>query len=487
MIVRAAIDPNFASWRARARELLRADVPPAQVLWIDGGQEALFDRLNMSPETCPDSHAPAPRVPAELLALAEIAAYHRDPERWALLYRVLHRLVRGEPELLARVTDPDVVALRSRVQAVRRDEHKMHAFVRFRRTEGPDGEHFIAWHRPDHLIVPLAAPFFARRFASMRWSIVTPDASAHWDGFALRFGPGAPRHTAPAPDELEDLFRTYYRNIFNPARLNLRAMRAEMPRKHWATLPEADIIGELTREAPQRTQAMLDAPDSAAAAWLPAIRTLPVLREAAAGCKACGLCEAATRTVFGEGPASARLMLVGEQPGDEEDRNGRPFTGPAGQLLDRLLVEAGIDRAQVYLTNAVKHFKWTPSGKRRIHARPHASEVQACRAWLDAEIAAVRPTVIVCLGSTAARSFVGPRYNAARGRGKLQRTPWAPVWLATYHPSAALRSLTPADRERALSGLRDDLRLAAEQLQLHASLGAAPVGPPAPATASAGG
>ena len=475
MIVRAAIEPTFASWRARARELLRADVPPAQILWIDGGQEALFD---MSSGTCPDGQAPTPRVPAELLTLAELAAHHRDPERWALLYRVLHRLVRGEPELLARVTDPDVVALRARVQAVRRDEHKMHAFVRFRRTEGPDGEHFIAWHRPDHPILPLAAPFFARRFASMRWSIVTPDASAHWDRQTLSFGPGAPQHTAPKPDELEDLFRTYYRNIFNPARLNLRAMRAEMPRKHWASLPEADIIAELTREAPQRTQAMLEAPSSAAAAWLPAVRTLPVLRDAAASCKACRICEAATRTVFGEGPAHARLMLVGEQPGDDEDRSGRPFTGPAGQLLDRLLREAGIDRAQVYLTNAVKHFKWTPRGERRIHARPHASEVQACRAWLDAEIAAVRPTVIVCLGSTAARSFLGPRYNAARGRGKPQRTPWAPVWLATYHPSAALRSLTPADRQRALAGLRDDLRLATEQLRLHTSLGSLGGRPP---------
>ena len=465
MIVRAAIDPTFTAWRTRARELLRADISPADVLWTDGAQEALFD---MSPATCPESQAPAPRVPAEFVALAEIAAYHGDPGRWSLLYRVLHRLAHGEPELLARVTEPDVVALRSRVQAVRRDEHKMHAFVRFRRTEGPDGEHFIAWHRPDHPILPLAAPFFARRFATMRWSILTPDASAHWDGHTLTFGPGAPRHSAPAPDELEDLFRTYYRNIFNPARLNLRAMRAEMPRKHWATLPEASIIAELTREAPQRTQAMIDAQASAAAAYLPATRTLPVLRDAASACRACDICKNATQTVFGEGPASARLMLVGEQPGDEEDRSGRPFIGPAGQLLDGLLTETGIDRTQVYVTNAVKHFKWTPGGKRRLHARPLAGEVQACRAWLDAEIEVVRPTVIVCLGSTAARSFLGPRFNATRSRGQVHRTPWAPAWLATYHPSAALRSLTPADRERALTGLRDDLRLAAAQLQLHA-------------------
>ena len=467
MIVRAAIAPTFAAWRARARTLLQQDIAPERVLWTDGGQEALFD---VAPETCANGQAIA-RVPAELLALAELAAHHRDPERWALLYRVLYRLVRGEPELLARASDPDVVALRARVAAVRRDEHKMHAFVRFRRSEGPAGEHFIAWHRPDHRIVPLAAPFFARRFAAMRWSIVTPDASAHWDTAELTYGPGAPRHTTPGPDELEDLFRTYYRHIFNPARLNLRAMRAEMPQKHWATLPEAGIIAELTREAPQRTRGMLAAPVSAAASFVPASRSLPVLRAAAAGCRACEIAGCATQTVFGEGPASARLMLVGEQPGDAEDRGGRPFIGPAGQLLDRLLVEVGIDRSQVYVTNAVKHFKWTPGGKRRLHARPLAGEVQACRAWLDAEIEAVRPTVIVCLGSTAARSFLGPRFNAVRGRGTLQRTPWAPVWLATYHPSAALRSLSADGRERALAGLREDLRLAAQQLQV----------PPAPA------
>ncbi len=467
-VVRAAIEPSFAAWRARARELLRADVAPSRVLWLDGAQEALF---GASVETCPEGQAPAIRVTGEFVALAELAAYHRDPGRWELMYRVLYRLAREDGELLARVTDPDVALLRARVQAVRRDEHKMHAFVRFRRTEGPDGEHFVAWHRPDHYIVPLAAPFFARRFAAMRWTILTPEASASWDGQALRFGPGAPRSSAPGPDELEDLFRTYYRSVFNPARLNLRAMRAEMPRKHWATLPEAGLIAELTREAPERTAAMLAANSSASATWVPASRSLPVLRAAAAGCRACGICEAATRTVFGEGPADARLMLVGEQPGDEEDLGGRPFIGPAGQLLDRLLGEAGIDRGQTYVTNAVKHFKWTPRGKRRLHQRPLAGEVQACRGWLDAEIEAVRPAVIVCLGSTAARSFLGPRYNAMRGRGRVQQTPWAPAWLATYHPSAALRAGSPADRERALAGLRADLALAAAQLQVHAPAG----------------
>lgn len=453
------IAPTFESWRAAARDLFARDVEPAAVTWIDDGQAGLFA---MSGGT---AAAPSPlRVPPEFLALAELASYHRDPARWSLLYRLLHRLGRGEPDLLARPVDPDVTRLRALVAAVRRDEHKMHAFVRFRRVVHDGDEHFVAWHRPDHLIVPLAAPFFARRFAAMRWTILTPDASAGWDGEHLHFGPGAPRSAAPAGDDLDDLFLTYYRSVFNPARLNLRAMRAEMPRKHWASLPEAGAIAELVREAPTRTAAMLAAPTSASALVVPASRALPVLREAAAGCRACELATCG-RTVFGEGPASARLMLVGEQPGDVEDREGRPFVGPAGQLLDELLGNAGLARDQLYVTNAVKHFKHTLQGKRRIHATPNRAEVTACRAWLDAEIEAVRPGVIVCLGSTAARSFLGPRFNVHRGRGRVHTTPWAPSWLATLHPAAVLRTSDPVARGRALADLQDDLRLAARELR----------------------
>jgi len=460
-VISRAIDPTFASWRAAARDLLARDVAPADVTWIDDTQAGLWN-MSEAPAETPRREA---RVPAEFVALAELAALHRDPDRWALLYRLLHRLTRGEPDLLARATDPDVAALRARVAAVRRDEHKMHAFVRFRRVVDDGREHFVAWHRPDHHIVPLAAPFFARRFAAMAWTILTPDASATWDGEHLHFGPGAPRSAAPAGDELDDLFLTYYRSIFNPARLNLRAMRAEMPRKHWASLPESTTIAELVRAAPARTDAMLAAPASAAAPLVPASRQLAVLRDAAATCRACPLGGCATRTVFGEGPQDARLMLVGEQPGDLEDREGRPFVGPAGQLLDDLLRAAGLDRDQLYVTNAVKHFKHELRGQRRIHVRPNPAEVSACRAWLTAEIAAVRPAVIVCLGSTAARSFLGPRFNATRDRGRVHATPWAPAWLATLHPAAVLRTSDDVARGRALTALQDDLRLAAAELQ----------------------
>jgi probable DNA metabolism protein len=462
-LITQTIAPTFAAWRATARSLLARDVDPAAITWIDDAQSGLWTMSEAPASITPAS--PAPRVPPEFLALAELAAHHRDPARWSLLYRLLHRLTHGEPDLLARAVDPDVTSLRARVAAVRRDEHKMHAFVRFRRVVHAGDEHFVAWHRPDHRIVPLAAPFFARRFANMRWTILTPDASASWDGEHLHFGPGAPRSAAPAGDDLDDLFLTYYRSTFNPARLNLRAMRAEMPRKHWASLPEAGAIAELVREAPARTAAMLVTPASASAAFVPAARQLPVLRDAAAACRACDLAACATRTVFGEGPQHARLMLVGEQPGEHEDLEGRPFLGPAGRLLDDLLAGADLDRRAIYVTNAVKHFKHTRKGTRRIHARPSPAEVTACRAWLDAEIEAVRPAVIVCLGSTAARSFLGPRFNAARGRGRVFATPWAPAWLATLHPAAVLRTTDDVARGRALAHLQADLRLAAAELR----------------------
>src|SRR5581483_9792584 len=168
--------------------------------------------------------------------------------------------------------------------------------------------------------------------------------------------------------------------------------------------------------------------------------SLPALREASKGCRGCDLFERGTQTVFGEGTSEAEVMLVGEQPGDYEDRQGRPFVGPAGQLLDRALTEAGIDRQKVYVTNAVKHFKWEPRGKRRIHQKPNAREIQACKPWLEAEISTVRPRVIVALGATAAQSLFGNQFRVSRQRGQLISSPLAPSALATVHPSSILRA-----------------------------------------------
>ena len=202
-----------------------------------------------------------------------------------------------------------------------------------------------------------------------------------------------------------------------------------------------------------------------AADFLPSRLTLTALREAAQGCRGCPLWRTATQTVFGEGRRTARLLLVGEQPGDREDLEGRPFVGPAGRLLDEALEEAGIDRADAYLTNAVKHFKWTPRGKRRIHQKPNAAEIAACRPWLEAEIAVMKPRVLVCLGATAAQALLGRGVRVTQDRGRPLQSELAPVAFATVHPSSILRAPDATARRRERDLFVGDLRVAGAALR----------------------
>ena len=197
---------------------------------------------------------------------------------------------------------------------------------------------------------------------------------------------------------------------------------------------------------------------------MPERPTLPRLRKAAADCRGCALWENATQTVFGEGPAPAELMLVGEQPGDQEDQQGHPFVGPAGRVLDEALELAGIDRQRVYTTNAVKHFKWEARGKRRIHAKPTWSEQMACKPWLEAELEVVRPRVLVCLGATAAQSLLGKQFRVTKERGRWLESDLAEYVTATIHPSAVLRQRDSDSRHRELAGLVADLKLVASVL-----------------------
>jgi uracil-DNA glycosylase len=199
-----------------------------------------------------------------------------------------------------------------------------------------------------------------------------------------------------------------------------------------------------------------------AAALIPPNPTLRKVAEAAKGCRACDLWKSGTQTVFGEGRAKAELMLVGEQPGDQEDLAGRPFVGPAGKLLDRALEEAGIDRELAYVTNVVKHFKWQPRGKRRIHQKPNAAEIAACRPWLDSELAIIKPEVLVCLGATAAQALLGRQFRVSRDRGVPVESDLAPVVMATVHPSSILRS---ENREEETALLVEDLRRVAKALR----------------------
>jgi uracil-DNA glycosylase len=201
--------------------------------------------------------------------------------------------------------------------------------------------------------------------------------------------------------------------------------------------------------------------DETAAPLVPARPSLPKLRDAASGCKACPLWKTGTQTVFGEGAAKAEVMFVGEQPGDQEDKAGRPFVGPAGKLFDRALEEAGIDRSAVYVTNAVKHFKWQARGKRRIHQKPNWSEIAACRPWLDAELAVVKPSVLVALGATAAQALLGRQFRVTKMRGRPVESKLAAVVIATVHPSAILRS---DNREAEFEAFVDDLKVVGAEL-----------------------
>jgi DNA polymerase len=203
-----------------------------------------------------------------------------------------------------------------------------------------------------------------------------------------------------------------------------------------------------------------------AAPFVPNTTSVRALTAAAHGCRGCDLYKTATQVVFGAGPRAARVMFVGEQPGDQEDRQGEPFVGPAGALLDKALADAGIPRDQVYVTNAVKHFKWEPRGKRRIHKKPRVSEVKACRPWLEAELRAVKPTVLVCLGATAAQSVMGSQFKLMQQRGAVLTSPLAERVVATIHPSAVLRAPDSAGRAEAYRTLVDDLKVVARALAI---------------------
>ena len=507
----AVVEPTaaFDQFRQRARALLAAGVPPgaAQGTWggcVDGARRGAADlfaadsSVTVHPSAVGGGSSPA--VPRSFIALARRVVLHSAPGRFDALYALLWRLVH-EPGLRHDPLDVDLLRLRQMARAVQRDAYKMRAFVRFRPVQdhgatdvtepAQDVTLHVAWFEPEHDVLEAVAPWFARRFAGMRWAILTPRRSVRWSPGhqRLHFGHGAERAQAPAADAGEALWLTYYRHIFNPARLNLPLMRQHMPRKYWANLPEAAAIADLAAEANERTAGMLAqaahqsdgatslqnqellAPDEQALAPVftpetravaatikatpitfvarpppPAPATLGGLHAAVQACAACPLSACATQAVNGAGPLRARLMLVGEQPGDQEDLAGRPFVGPAGQLLNQALAQAGLDRGELFLTNAVRHFKHELRGKRRIHKTPGQREAAACRPWLLQEIELVQPIALLALGAIAARALLGPGVTLAEARGRWWPGPGGRPALVTWHPAALLR--LPPERKR---------------------------------------
>lgn len=441
---------DFAFWREKARVLVQCGVPPERVAWGEpGGSGDLFSGGGeawplLSPDG-PPPDAPQPRASKRFLQLAKNAALHSDTERFALLYRLLWRHQTAS-RIMEDKTDDDVRRIEELDKNVRRDSHKMHAFVRFRLIEvNGQEDHYIAWFEPDHHIVRANAGFFKRRFANMKWSILTPRGCLHWHGETMREGPPAERSDAPSGDPTEDLWRKYYASTFNPSRLKVGAMMSEMPKKYWKNLPEASLIPELIAGAQARERAMVTAGERADEARPD---TLATISKGIAACQRCPIGGLDNHAVMGEGPLGAVLMIVGEQPGDQEDVAGRPFVGPAGQLLDVHLQQAGIDRTAAYVTNTVKHFKYVMRGKHRLHQSPTAKEIDICRWWIESERALVKPKLVLALGASAARGILGKTVSISRARGRPHvLDDGSELWI-TAHPSYLLRLEGEAQEEQ---------------------------------------
>lgn len=483
-------DGGFEAWRAEARLALAQGIAPDALEWVvsDGEQIDLFGAEAMAlppPEVTVANAAPpaAGNVTKTGLALLRSILRYRDPVRFSLAYRLLWRM-QTEASLTAIATDPDIREAARMEHQIRRDMHKMRAFLRFSEAEGSQEgrRRFIAWFEPEHFILESVAPFFAERFSDMDWLILTPIGSILFEGRKLSCT-GTPCEKPDLQDDVETLWHRYYQSIFNPARIKTKAMRSEMPVKYWKNLPETRLIPQMLANAESRVAAMVALQNDGTAPgfherhqaeWArrsEAVREeqagldgLPALAHALSACQRCTLCRHATQVVPGQGPAAASLMLIGEQPGDQEDLQGRPFVGPAGQVLDRVLGQVGIARHEVYLTNAVKHFKFISKGRRRIHQTPDRTEIVACSPWLEQEIAIVKPRLVVTLGATALQAFEGRVTRLGATRGRVRQDHGRPATLATIHPSYLLRLPDP---QRALEEERrfvEELTMAKEWL-----------------------
>ncbi|MCE9670249.1 DUF4130 domain-containing protein [Myxococcus stipitatus] len=372
--VRVCVEPELVSFQEVARGLLARQAPPEWVCFEEASPRRSGRRRDGGA-----GWLAAPVVPRDFLALAEKVLCHTAPERWDLLYRVLWRLTHGERGLLSRDADLEVRRLRGLERDVRREMREVVTRVRFRRVVAHGLETYVAWHEPEHRVVRLVARFLVRRFSTLRWSLLTPAASAHWDLDRLTFGPGA------APDAV---------------------------------------------------------PGGARA---------PARREPLSECGRCPLHGGATRGVRGEGPPGAAVMLVGDAPGVDDDRLGRPFIGQEGRLLEEVLSRAGLRRAELYLTYVVKHF---------VGAEPRAAEVAACRPWWEEEVAAVRPRIIITLGDAATRALQGNGFHSRLNRGQVLPSPWAEATLATLHPLEVLSRTEPRERAELRIHLEADVRAA---------------------------
>lgn len=474
-VVRIAAVDDPAALLEALRRVLQQGLRPDEVHWDDAAQSQGSLLQGAEPREAPrvEEHHAELRLPRPLIGLLRSALLHDDPVRLRLAHTLMADVLLDR-RVWADTLREERLRLERMAQEVRREIHKMHAFVRFRPIQDEAGECHVAWFEPAHHVVRAAAPHFVDRFAGMRWAILTPRGSVHWDRRELSFGAPASRADAPGADAGEALWLAYYRSVFNPARLKPAMMRREMPVRFWRNLPEAEQISGLMQHAAGRTRRMqmevaadrsrrvgvgTQAAVKECGAHEPGRRSLQssgaslhaspsellaVLAHQASACEDCAFAVDATQTVWGEGRAGAALMLVGEQPGDQEDLAGRPFVGPAGQLLHRAIATLQWPKEQLYFTNAVKHFKYVWRGKRRMHKTAAQREADACAHWLEGEIATVRPRAIVALGRTALTSLLKEQVGieAHAGQWLHRASDGLPVYVMP-HPAAVLRSAGP--------------------------------------------
>jgi DNA polymerase len=473
---------TFAEWREAARELLVHDVPPELVTWstpyaggdLFSGAPSTAEQPhnpsdNVPLEPTPPRHAP-PHIPRSLMDMLQSAACCRVPDRWAFLYRVIWRWQQGEHDVQS-PADEDGARLNAMVKAVRREEHDMHAYIRFRERPAEAGPpRFVAWYEPQHDVLPQVAEHFVSRMGKVSWMIATPEASVLWDGQTLHNTGPLVKNSEDLEDTGEALWLTYYRSVFNPARLNQSVMQQHIPSHRWKNLPEGKIVTHMISEAARGARKV----GQYEAVGQRKGTTIPIAPEDAQPerqqpskldeCRRCELWQFATQAVGGEGPKKAKIMFVGEQPGDQEDLAGQPFVGPAGKLLDQVCEKAGVDRETIYVTNAVKHFKWEPRGKRRLHKTPAQKEIEACHYWLEKELAHVKPTVIVALGATALKSVMRTANVTLKnsiGHPVFHEGHWI---VTTYHPSYVLRVPSEEAKREAFQTMVDSLKLAQDLL-----------------------
>ncbi|SMG61403.1 DUF4130 domain-containing protein [Paraburkholderia susongensis] len=482
---RIPIEPTFAAWRRAAREALREGLEPRSVEWIETtlepgveAEQAAAPRAEPAPnETAhsaglPHPARPAFAIPRELLARLKTAACFRADDRWALLYRILWRWTHGERDVIE-LRDPDGMLLAQRVETIEQETAELVLRTRFRRRDPSMGPpEFVGWYEPHHDLLERAAAEFVEGMGDSTWMLATPQGAAFWNGMLLRIDrPAAEEsieaaHALPASamtgeaitsEPAEALWLAWYANVVNDRPV-------PVPLGYWRMPPAgpplpADLARERTRLGAQR--AAVSVPQ---APPIEASTLMPPLREPSgplATCRRCGLWRNAKQAVAGIGPAHAAIMALGEQPGEYENQHGEPFGGAAGQLLDTVLARAGLERAALYLTYAVKHYKWEIPGKQqpgrqrphqqrvgeqRIHRTPERSEADACGYWLQDELTRVAPRVVVALGPTALKALTGTHVNLSEYLG-LTIAHRGRLIVPTWHPSYALRTADARLRE----------------------------------------